>query len=64
MTRFSILMKWWLRRGGHNFVLRNLRGPGVASNFLKDEATSAALRQGHGHGLLFSARLPFLAPGY
>ena len=33
MTRFSILMKWWLRHGVHSFVLRNLRGLGMASNF-------------------------------
>ena len=33
MTRFSILMKWWLRHGVHNFVLRNLRGLGMASDF-------------------------------
>jgi len=33
MTRFSILTKWWLRHGVHNFVLRNLHGLGMASNF-------------------------------
>jgi hypothetical protein len=33
MTRFSILMKGWLRHGVHNFVLRNLGGLGMASDF-------------------------------